>query len=53
MIDPVRQEVIATAQTVVVKVGTNVLTDDDGRLDPVRCKLSPTSCNASAKPAAR
>jgi glutamate 5-kinase len=36
MIDPVRQEVIALADTVVVKVGTNVLTADDGRLDPAR-----------------
>lgn len=36
MIDPVRQEVIALAHTVVVKVGTNVLTSDDGTLDPVR-----------------
>ena len=33
MIDPVRQEVIALAHTVVVKVGTNVLTADDGTLD--------------------
>lgn len=36
MIDPVRQEVIALAHTVVVKVGTNVLTDPRGRLDRVR-----------------
>jgi glutamate 5-kinase len=36
MIDPVRQEVIALADTVVVKVGTNVLTGPDGTLDPVR-----------------
>ena len=36
MLDPVRQEVIALAQTVVVKVGTNVITGDDGRLDPER-----------------
>jgi glutamate 5-kinase len=36
MIDPVRQEVIALAHTVVVKVGTNVLTGPDGRLDPAR-----------------
>jgi glutamate 5-kinase len=36
MIDPVRQEVIALAHTTVVKVGTNVLTADDGRLDPDR-----------------
>jgi glutamate 5-kinase len=36
MLDPVRQEVIALAHTVVVKVGTNVLTDADGRLDPAR-----------------
>src|SRR6266481_1532804 len=33
MIDPVRQEVIALAHTVVVKVGTNVLTHADGTLD--------------------
>ena len=36
MIDPVRQEILALAQTVVVKVGTNVLTAEDGRLDPTR-----------------
>jgi glutamate 5-kinase len=36
MIDPVRQEVVATAHTVVVKVGTNVLTGDDGRLNADR-----------------
>lgn len=36
MIDPVRQEVIALAHTVVVKVGTNVITGEDGRLDPDR-----------------
>lgn len=33
MLDPVRQEVVATAGTIVVKVGTNVLTDDSGRLN--------------------
>ncbi|HEV3237216.1 MAG TPA: glutamate 5-kinase [Gemmataceae bacterium] len=36
MIDPVRQEVIALAHTVVVKVGTNVLTDANGKLDRAR-----------------
>src|SRR5438067_10949764 len=36
MLDPVRQEVVALARTVVVKVGTNVLTDDDGTLDRAR-----------------
>src|SRR5438105_4432243 len=36
MIDPVRQEVLARAHTVVVKVGTNVLTGPDGTLDPAR-----------------
>src|SRR5947209_5596209 len=36
MLDPVRQEVIALAHTVVVKVGTNVLTGADGRLAPQR-----------------
>lgn len=32
MVDPVRQEVIALAHTVVIKVGSNVLADDAGRL---------------------
>jgi glutamate 5-kinase len=36
MLDPVRQEVIALAHTIVVKVGTNVLTGDDGTLDSAR-----------------
>jgi glutamate 5-kinase len=36
MLDPVRQEIVALAQTVVVKVGTNVLTTTDGILDPAR-----------------
>jgi glutamate 5-kinase len=36
MLDPVRQEVIALAHTVVVKVGTNVLAGADGRLAPDR-----------------
>src|SRR5437588_7878662 len=38
MVDPVRQEVVATAHTVVVKVGTNVLTDRDGTLDRGRVR---------------
>ena len=36
MLDPVRQEVVTQAKTVVVKVGTNVLAAADGRLDPLR-----------------
>jgi len=36
MIDPVRQEVLAEAHTLVVKVGTNVLAGTDGTLDPAR-----------------
>jgi glutamate 5-kinase len=36
MLDPVRQEVIALAHTVVVKVGTNVLAGADGQLDHTR-----------------
>src|SRR5262249_13174089 len=36
MLDPVRQEIIALAHTIVVKVGTNVLTGADGTLDPAR-----------------
>src|SRR5262245_38983708 len=38
MIDPVRQEVVALAHTVVVKLGSNVLTGPDGRLDPGRLR---------------
>jgi len=36
MIDPVRQEIVTQAHTVVVKVGTNVLAREDGKLDLVR-----------------
>ena len=36
MLDPVRQEVVTQATTVVVKVGTNVLAAADGRLDAAR-----------------
>jgi glutamate 5-kinase len=36
MLDPVRQEVIALAHTVVVKVGTNVLARPDGTLEPAQ-----------------
>ena len=39
MVDPVRQEVVALAHTVVVKVGTNVLTRGDGTLEPGRLQL--------------
>jgi glutamate 5-kinase len=38
MVDPVRQEVIALAHTLVVKVGTNVLAGPDGTLDPGRIR---------------
>lgn len=36
MLDPVRQEIAATSKTIVVKVGTRVLTHEDGALDPER-----------------
>jgi glutamate 5-kinase len=36
MLDPVRQEVITLAHTVVVKVGTNVLAGADGILEPAQ-----------------
>jgi glutamate 5-kinase len=36
MIDPVRQEVLALAHTVVLKVGTNLITHEDGRLNQER-----------------
>jgi glutamate 5-kinase len=36
MLDPVRQEIAATSDTVVVKVGTRVLTHPDGTLDQSR-----------------
>ena len=48
MIDPVRQEVIALAHTVVVKVGTNVLTRADGALNPRASRPSPISSSACA-----
>src|SRR5216684_1520031 len=38
MLDPVRQEVIALAHTVVVKVGTNVLAGSEGALLPNRVR---------------
>jgi glutamate 5-kinase len=36
MMDAVRQEIASASKTVVVKVGTRVLTHDDGTLDPDR-----------------
>jgi glutamate 5-kinase len=36
MLDPIRQQIAATSRTVVVKVGTRVLTRDDGSLDQDR-----------------
>lgn len=36
MSDPIRNEIIARAQTVVIKVGTNVLADSAGTLDRAR-----------------
>jgi len=39
MTDLLRQEVLAEAHTVVIKVGTNVLTRDDGTLEPLRLQL--------------
>src|SRR3989304_3975019 len=36
MLDPVRQEVATTSRTIVVKVGTRVLTHEDGTLDNER-----------------
>ncbi|MGF1581713.1 MAG: glutamate 5-kinase [Gemmataceae bacterium] len=40
MTDLVREEVIRESQTIVVKVGTNVLTDDKGTLDQARiCRI--------------
>jgi glutamate 5-kinase len=36
MLDPVRQEIAATSHTIIVKVGTRVLTHEDGTLDQAR-----------------
>ena len=36
MVDPVRRDVVGTASTVVIKVGTNVLADPSGHLDRER-----------------
>lgn len=38
MVDPVRQEVVSAADTVVIKVGTNVLADPTGHLDRHRIR---------------
>jgi glutamate 5-kinase len=38
MLDPVRQEVLTLAHTIVVKVGTNVLTHENGKLNHDRLK---------------
>lgn len=38
MIDPLRQEIVTGAETVVIKVGTNVLAGGDGRLDTERMR---------------
>jgi glutamate 5-kinase len=39
MADPLRQQILDQAHTVVVKVGTNVLTRADGTLEPTRLQL--------------
>ena len=36
MLDPIRQEIVTNVDTIVVKVGTRVLTRDDGTLDTER-----------------
>lgn len=36
MLDPVRQEIATTSKTIVVKVGTRVLANEDGTLDDAR-----------------
>lgn len=38
MLDPVRQEIVTHAHTIVVKVGTNVLTDENGALSNERVR---------------
>jgi glutamate 5-kinase len=38
MPDPIRQQIAAASKTIVVKVGTRVLTHDDGTLDQARVK---------------
>ncbi len=38
MVDPVRQEIIASAHTIVIKIGTSVLTQADGALDRDRIR---------------
>ena len=48
MIDPVRQDVIAEAHTLVVKVGTNVLAGADGTLDQGRIQALADGIELSA-----
>lgn len=38
MLDAARQEVFSTSQTVIIKIGSNVLTRDDDQLDDVRIR---------------
>ena len=47
MTDLLRQEIAATATPIVVKVGTRVLTRDDGQLDQERIANSPNNCTPS------
>jgi glutamate 5-kinase len=51
--DPVRQEVIALAHTVVVKVGTNVLASADGKLDSARLQALADQVQRIRKPGRR
>ncbi|MCA9101978.1 MAG: glutamate 5-kinase [Pirellulales bacterium] len=46
MTDLVRQEIAATADTIVVKIGTRPLTGDDGLLDEARIALLASEINA-------
>ena len=46
MIDPVRHEIITSADTIVVKVGTGVLTRGDGGLDLDRIQSLVHECHA-------
>ena len=53
MTDLLRQEIAALATTIVVKVGTRVLTREDGQLDEQRIQRSPIKSTTCSQPAGR
>ncbi len=53
MTDLVRQEIAAAAHTLVVKVGSRILTGADGLLDQTRIEAWPKNCTRLSNRAAK